>query len=62
LWRKWKRSSFDSVAENIRTGTETRPNEIVPLQIGRATRALIPLQTAQKRGFRNRGPGKGSSL
>ena len=32
--RKWKRSSLDSVAEYIRTGTLTSPNEIVPLQIG----------------------------
>jgi hypothetical protein len=29
-----KRSSFDSVAEYIITGTLTSPNEIVPLQIG----------------------------
>src|SRR5207237_3539146 len=33
--RKWKRSSFDSVAGNIRTPTLTRPKEIVPLQIER---------------------------
>ena len=32
--RKWKRSSLDWVAEYIRTGTLTSPNEIVPLQIG----------------------------
>src|SRR5581483_4319707 len=35
LSRKWKRSSLDSVAVYIRTGTLTRPNEIVPLQIER---------------------------
>src|SRR5580765_3474466 len=35
LWRKWKRSSFDCVAGNMRTPTLTSPNEIVPLQIGR---------------------------
>ena len=35
LSRKWKRSSFDSVAGNIRTPTLTRPNEMVPLQIER---------------------------
>lgn len=32
--RKLNRSSFDSVAEYIRTGTLTSPNEIEPLQIG----------------------------
>src|ERR671931_871484 len=35
LSRKWKRSSFDSVAGNIRTATLTRPKEMVPLQIER---------------------------
>src|SRR5262245_5544504 len=35
LCRKWNRSSFDSVAEYICTGTLTSPNEIDPLQIGR---------------------------
>src|SRR2546423_11061545 len=33
--RKWKRSSFESVAGNIRTPTLTRPKEMVPLQIER---------------------------
>src|SRR5919202_6272965 len=42
LSRKWKRSSFDSVALNIRTATLTRPKEIVPLQIGRAMTAVYP--------------------
>src|SRR5579871_2182940 len=35
--RKWKRSSCEEVAVYSRTGTDTRPNEIVPDQIGRAT-------------------------
>src|ERR687886_157360 len=42
LWRKWNFSSFDSVAVNIRTGMLTRPNEIVPDQIERATSAVVP--------------------
>src|SRR5437763_1718399 len=40
--RKWKRISWEAVAVNIRTGTETRPNEIVPDQIGRATSGCFP--------------------
>jgi hypothetical protein len=36
LWRKWKRSSFDSVAEISFTGTETSPKEIEPVQMDRA--------------------------
>src|SRR3954453_2090638 len=36
LWTKWNFSSFDCVALNMRTGTETSPNEIVPDQIERA--------------------------
>src|SRR5579884_44170 len=39
--RKWNLSSFDSVAVYIFTGTETRPNEIAPLQIGRAMGAFF---------------------
>jgi hypothetical protein len=35
--RKWNLSSFDSVAENIRTGTETSPKEMTPDQIERGT-------------------------
>src|SRR6266511_1724312 len=33
LWTKWKRNSFDSVAENMRTGTLTSPKLIVPLLV-----------------------------
>src|SRR6266540_3342088 len=47
LWRKWKRSSFDSVAGNMRTGTLTRPKEIVPLQIGRMAPRYPPEQVFQ---------------
>src|SRR4029079_15443471 len=35
--RKWNLSSLDSVAGKSRTGTETRPNEMAPDQIGRGT-------------------------
>jgi hypothetical protein len=42
LSRKWKRSSFDSVAPIIRTGTLTRPNEMVPDQSERAMVARYP--------------------
>src|SRR6266567_194649 len=53
LWRKWKRSSFDSVAATILTGTETRPKEIVPLQIDRGMLLPFPPGTAAKTvGFR----------
>src|SRR5918911_635975 len=48
LSRKWKRSSFDSVAGNIRTPTLTRPNEIVPLQIDRMP-SLYPERPAAER-------------
>src|SRR5437763_127900 len=48
LSRKWKRSSFDSVAGNIRTPTLTRPKEIVPLQIDRMRR-LYPERPAAER-------------
>jgi hypothetical protein len=41
LSRKWNFSSFDSVAVNIFTGTDTRPNEIAPLQIDRAMAAYL---------------------
>src|SRR5581483_7995154 len=60
---KWKRSSFDWVAGNIRTGTLTSPNEMVPLQMGRGGMAASsPLGEAWKRP--GLGPGraeKGSS-
>jgi hypothetical protein len=36
LCSRWKRTSWDSVAEWRRTGIETIPKEIVPLQIARA--------------------------
>jgi len=39
-------SPFDSVGGNIRTGTERRPHEIVPVQI---ERAIIPIVYPQKR-------------
>ena len=47
MWRKWNRSSFDSVAECIFTGTLTRPNEIEPLQIDRM-HACFPPRKARK--------------
>src|SRR5438270_4850002 len=36
-WSMWKRTSLGEVAEKSFTGTLTRPKEIDPLQIGRAT-------------------------
>jgi hypothetical protein len=48
LSRKWKRSSFDSVALNIRTGTLTRPKEIVPVQRERAMTSWYPLRGTAK--------------
>ncbi len=42
LSRKWNFSSFDSVAVNIRTGTETSPKEMTPVQIERGTPGSFP--------------------
>src|SRR6266542_1118541 len=47
LWTKWKRSSFDSVAENMRTGTLTSPKLIVPLQIGRGIGLKYPFEAVE---------------
>src|SRR5215211_8750172 len=48
--RKWNLSSCDDVAVNIRTGTDTRPNEITPLQIGRATSRCLSTAAPRKTG------------
>src|SRR5829696_10197100 len=46
--RKWKRSSLDSVAEYMRTGTLTSPNEITPLQIGLMLSGVPPAPCLEK--------------
>jgi hypothetical protein len=47
---KWKWSSFELVAVSSRTGMLTSPNEIVPLQIGRAAMgASSPAASPRKR-------------
>src|SRR6266540_11025 len=62
LWRKLKRSSFDSVAVNMRTGTLTSPNEIVPRQIDRVAMATCsPARAGRKRsGLDSRGRARGA--
>src|SRR4051812_25934974 len=42
LCTKWNFSSFEDLAANIRMGTLTSPNEIVPDQIDRAIETVVP--------------------